>query len=199
MEIKITGLDALMTDLKDFPKAMERAARNAENTAATAIRKDGVKTSSEVFNIKQARIKTDSRGRPTSWIKRSSPSQPYAVVSFRGGDSPKDGDRPGLQHFKVDKQERNKKQKGWSPSYKIKHSGQTEQVERGFYGVGKLKGQGIFQRREEGRKIVRRTGPSAKQMVSTPEVYQQVEARATATLMQKLIEAVDKQLAKIRK
>src|SRR3989304_9940173 len=198
MEIKIIGLDALIKDLKDFPKAIERAARNAENTTATAVNKEGIKIAPEVYNLTQPRLKKDARGRATSYIKRSSPSSPGAVVTFKGGDNPKAGDRPGLQHFKTDAQERNKKQKGWKPSYKIKRGGQVKQVERGFYGIGRLKGQGLFQRRETGRKIVRRTGPSLKQMVENVDVYGQVESGAHTLLHQKMLEAVEKQLNKVK-
>lgn len=197
MHIKIIGLDDLLKDLREFPKSISRASRNAENTTATAVRKEGFMVAAEEYNILQSRLKKDSRGRATSYVKRSSPGSPGAVVTFKGGSSPKDGDRPGLQHYKTDKRETNTKQKGWAPSYKIKRSGQTEQVERGFYGIGKLKGQGIFQRRETGRKIVRQTGPSIKQLIESSEVYDKLKGRAETVLMQKMVEAVDKQLAKV--
>lgn len=199
MDIKIEGIDKLLQELHEFPRAMDRAARNAENTTATAIKKAGVELSSEVYNIQPSRLKKDSRGRPTIYVKRSSPSSPGAVVTFRGGDHPKAGDRPGLQHFKMDAQERNKKEKGWKPSIKIKRGGQVEKIDRGFYGQGKLKGQGIFQRSESNKKITRRTGPSIKQMVENSEVYSQLKERGETLLAQKMREAVDKQLKKVKR
>lgn len=197
MDIKVEGIDDLLRELREFPKELGRACRNAENTTATAVNKEGFKIASEEYNINQARLKKDSRGRATSYVKRSSPGSPGAVVTFKGGDGPKAGDRPGLQHFKADKQERNKAQKGWKPSYQVKRDGAVKQVERGFYGEGKLKGQGIFQRRDDNRKIVRQTGPSIKQMVESSEVYDQLRGKAETLLMQKMQEAVDKQLAKV--
>ncbi|CAG0980965.1 hypothetical protein ANRL2_02435 [Anaerolineae bacterium] len=198
MDIKIEGMDDLLKELREFPKELARASRNAENTTATAVNGEGFRIASEEYNITQARLKKDSRGRATSYVKRSSPGSPGAVVTFKGGDGPKAGDRPGLQHFKTDRQERNKTQRGWKPSYQVKRDGSVKQVERGFYGEGKLKGQGIFQRRDDSsRKIVRQTGPSIKQMVESSEVYDQLRGRAETLLMQKMVEAVNKQLAKV--
>ena len=196
IEIRIEGVDKLLAKLNDDVKAIARAMRNAENTTATALRKAALQSVVRIFNIKEARLKKDSRGRDTIFIRRSSPTNPGATITFRGGDSPKSGDRPGLQHFKTDKQERNKKQKGWTPTVQIRRGGSPESIANAFYGVGKLKGQGIFQRQEGLRKIVRRTGPSIKQMVEHSEVLPSVKAQGESIFRQKLIEAIGKQLAK---
>lgn len=196
IEIKIEGLDKLLSKLDGDMKVIGRASRNAENTTATALRKAALQEATRVFNIKESRLKKDSRGRDTIYIRRSSPTKPGAVITFKGGDNPKAGDRPGLQHFKVDKQERNKKEKGWSPTVQIRHKGAKEAVPDAFYGVGKLKGQGIFQRQPNSRKIVRRTGPSIKQMIEHADVFNHVKDKAESILRQKLIEAIGKQLAK---
>lgn len=196
VKIEIKGIDQLIAKLNGDVKAIGRAIRNAENTTATALRKVALKETTRVFNIKESRLKKDSRGRDTIFIRRSSPTNPGATITFRGGDSPKSGDRPGLQHFKTDKQERNKKEKGWTPTVQIRRGGSVESVSDAFYGVGKLKGQGIFQRQPNIRKIVRRTGPSIKQMVEHAEVLPSVKAQGVSIFRQKLIEAIGKQLAK---
>lgn len=197
MEINISGLSEILLELKYMPVKLQRAARNAVNTAATRVRNLGINTAAEVFNIdKKSRMRVDSRGRETSYIQRARQGESVAVVMFKGGDNPKAGDRIGLQHFATDKQERNIKQKGWTPGYKIHSSGPVSHVERGFYGVGKLKGQGIFQRVEGMRKIIRQTGPSTKQMVEDKQVMVVVLSQGASILHDEMIQKVEDQLKK---
>ena len=197
MKIEIKGMEALKAKLHAFPKELARAERNAVNTTATAVKNLGIDEAFKSYHVdKKSRLKKDSRGRDVSFIKRAREGEITARVIFRGGDNPKAGDRIGIQHFKVDKQARNKKEKGWRPSIKVLHSGAAEKIEHGFYGVGKLKGQGIFQRQGGGRKLVRRTGPSLKQMVERAGVYSAVEQKGHDILKQALTVAINKQIAK---
>ena len=191
MEIKITGVESILDALAKFPKELASAARNAENATATFARAEGFELAAQEFNIEKRRLKKDSRGRDTSWIKRSSITDPGAVVTFKGGDNPKSGDRPGLQHYSIDPSQTNKKIKGWAPTVKIRRGGQSEKVERGFYGVGKLKGRGIFQRLEVGRKIKRRNVLGLKQMLIQEKQLSELVKGGENILNKELEKALD--------
>ena len=193
---KIEGLEELTKELQEFPKAIQRATRSAIDTTATAVKNLGIDESYRVYNVEMARLLKDSRGRVTSVVKRTTQTNPTAIVTFKGGDNPKAGDRPGLQHFATNKPP-SKRTSGWKPIYAITRGGTPKTVKRGFFGEGKLKGQGIFQRQEGTKKIVRQTGSSLKQMVMSSAVYPRIEKEGMSILAQKLIEAVDKQLKKM--
>lgn len=191
------GGTALLATLKRLPKKTLRAKINAENTTATALRKESYTIVSSTYNIKEARLKKDSRGRKTTFVKRSKGTDRGSTITYKGGLTAKYGDRIGAHHFKSDKSTKNKKAKGWMPSIRIKRGGASEQIERGFYGVGSLKGSGIFQRNEHNRKITRRTGPSIKQMMVDKTVQKKVTIIAQPLFMRHLIRAIHKQFIKV--
>lgn len=170
--VKITGLKGIAKMLN--PKKMSKVIRNTVNGAATTIRKESIDLAAETYNIKKGRIRKDSRGRDTTFVKRARAGEDKAIVTYRGGANPKDKDRPGLHHFSSNKSQTNRKQSG--PKVRIKRGDALKVVERGFFGVGRLQGMGIFERIEGSRKIVRRTGPSTKQMVEDEDIYTKVKA-----------------------
>lgn len=184
-----------LADIKKIlePKKYDRAIKNAVNATATKVRKICYVEATKEYNIKATRLKKDPRGKPTSYIQRANRNKPTAKITFRGGSRPKSGDRPGLSHFAIG-QKRNKK-KG-SPKIKMRRTGSVEVVERGFYGIGKLKGQGIFQRNKTGRKLTRRTGPSTKQMVEDPKVFSRVQIKSVDILHDAINDKVIDQLRK---
>ena len=197
LTLNITGVDALRERLKEFPKALARAERNAANTTATAVKAAGIEEAFKMFHVdKKARLKKDSRGRDTVFIRRAREGEAAAVVTFKRGASAKSGDLLGLQHFKTDTTDANVKEKGWRPHIQLKRNGQIKKVAGGFYGMGRLKGLGIFERR--GRKLTRRTGLSLHMMVKQPEVLKNV-LQIGRSLFAKLLEtAIEKQIAKIK-
>lgn len=171
--VRITGLKGVATLLDT--KKMDKVIRNTVNGTATAVRKISLDLAGETYNIKKGRIKKGPRGRDTTFIKRARAGEDKAVVIYRGGANPKDKDRPGLHHFSSNKSQTNRKRSG--PKFRIKRGDAVKTVERGFFGIGRLQGQGIFQRVEGSRKIIRRTGPSTKQMVEDRDIYTKVESR----------------------
>lgn len=213
IQFDLIGFDELAKELRDFPKELARANRNAANTTATAVGKLGVDLAYKAFHVdKQARLKEDSRGRKTVYVDKARQGEASAVVTFKGGSSPKDGTRIGLQHFKTDKKEKNIRERGWKPTVQIRRGGKTEAEVNSFYGVGKLEGQGIFQRqigkkkqykdRRTGRtrigeQLVRQTGPSLKQMIEQKDVYADLVEQGAVILEKKMLEAIEKQLRKI--
>ena len=197
IEIKINGLDKLVAKLKDFPVALKRAIRNATDTTATAVKNIAVKEAERTFNVAKARLTKTSKGSPTIYVKRTTQTEQHATVTFKGGAGAKAGDRPGLQHYATNKPPR-KRTKGWKPSYRTRRAGMSEVVERGFYGEGKLKGQGIFERQVGSKKIVRRTGPGIKQIVERREVMSVVKREGEEVFKAKVVEAVGKQLKKLK-
>lgn len=197
MIINVTGEKKILAKLKGMPKAVDRAKKNAENTTATEIRKKSLVIVSRVYNIKSSRIKKDSRGRKTTYVQKVKQSGRGARIEYKGGSSTKAGDRPGLHHFRVGASQKNKKAAGSNPKIKIKKSSNTEVIDRGFYGEGKLKGTGIWQREEGGRSIHRRTGPSMKQMITDRAVIGKVSQIASPIFTKNLSLAVDKQLNKL--
>ena len=227
MQITIKGMDELRAKLHAFPKELARAERNAVNVTATAVKNLGIDEAFNVYHVdKKSRLKKDSRDKNTTRIIRAKEGETSATVVFHGGTRPKDVDRIGLQHFKTDKQERNKKEKGWKPSSQIKRGGKIEKIERGFYAYGagfaakgrqrkaRERGSGLWQRdptrimnftdyktrkRRQGDFIVRRTGPSLKMMVESSEVFKKVREKGHTILAQTMIKAVDAQLAKIKR
>ena len=188
------------------PKELQRATRNATDTATTAIRKMAIDTAFDKFNINlKARLRKDPKGRDTSWVERTTQVKPMAKIIFRGGTNPKSGDRPGLHHFAVGSQ-------SGTPTYKIKRSSGVKTVPNAFYGKGKLKGLGIFERSKTEKisfttrggkagmrpKLVRRTGFSTKQMIEDRETLAKVKTEGQIILLAKLKEQVEKQLRKRR-
>ena len=171
--VKITGLKGVANLLDS--KRMSKVIRNTVNGTATLVRKISLDLAGEAYNIKKGRIRKDSRGRDTTFVKRARAGEDKAVVIYRGGANPKDKDRPGLHHFSSNKSQTNRKRSG--PKVRIKRGDALKTVERGFFGVGRLQGQGIFQRKEGSRTIIRRTGPSTKQMVEDRDIYTKVESR----------------------
>jgi hypothetical protein len=170
--VKVKGLKGLKDMLN--PDKMSKVIRNTVNGVATAVRKESIDLAAEAYNIKKSRIRKDSRGKDTTFIKRARAGEDKAVIEYRGGANPKDKDRPGLHHFSPNKSQTNRKRSG--PKVRIKRSDALKVVERGFFGIGRLQGQGIFERQEGGREIVRRTGPSTKQMVEDVDVFVKVES-----------------------
>src|SRR3972149_26880 len=173
LEIKIDKAQLERITQALNPKELQRAVRNATDTSTTAIRKMVIDTAFDKYNINtKARLRKDPKGRDTSWVERTTPQKPFAKIIFRGGTTPKSGDRPGLHHFAVGSP------KG-IPTYKIKRSGGVKTVPNAFYGAGKLKGLGIFERSKTDKisfttrggksgmrpKLIRRTGLSTKQML----------------------------------
>lgn len=170
--VKINGLKDIAKLLDT--KRMGKVIRNTVNGTATAVRKLSLDLAGETYNIKKGRVKKDPKGRDTTFIKRARAGEDRATITYRGGANPKDKDRPGLHHFSPNKSQTNRKRSG--PKVRIKKGDALLPVERGFFGVGRLRGQGIFQRKEDSLKIVRRTGPSTKQMVEDRDIYSKVEA-----------------------
>lgn len=141
--IELKGVGSLLKDLKDFPRQMAAANRNAVNTTATAVKNLGINEAFKAFHVdKKSRLKTDNRGRDTTRVIRARPGMEYSTVMFFGGTGPKSTDRLGLQHFSLDEYTDNnlmrvlRKQRGWKPSYQIKRGGAVKKVERGFYAAG---------------------------------------------------------------
>ena len=161
-------------------KKVARASRNAINTTATATRKLSLVEGEKEYNIKQARLKKDSQGKPTTFIIRASRTRDHATITYKAVK--RDSDRPGLQHYRVDRGQTNKKKPGSNPRVRIRRSGGTEIVPRAFYGVGKLKGQGIFQRKLTGKKIVRRSGPSIRNIIEDTKVSAVVSRKSIILL-----------------
>ena len=65
-----------------------------------------------------------------------------------------------------------------SPKVKIRKGGTAETVERGFFQDGKGGARGLFQRTGKNRfPMVRRTGPSMKQMYEDSEVSGKLERK----------------------
>ena len=197
--IEVKGLKELMNKLQAFPKAMKKAERSAVDTTATAVKNLAINEATRLYNIKETkRLTKDSRGHDTIYVKRSTQTASIAVVTFKGGSNAKSGDRPGLQHFATNKPPA-KRKKGWEPTYKIKRSGGSKSIPRGFYGEGKLKGQGIFQRKADGsNKIVRRTGIGMKQIAESKEVLLRIQNEGQALLKKKMGEAIKKQIEKMK-
>lgn len=166
LNINIKGLKNVRALLD--PKKIARASRSAVNTTATATRKESFSEAEKVFNVKQSRLKKDSRGRRTTFIVRASRTRKDARIEYKAVG------RPGLQHYRKDRSQTNKKKVGWKPTIRIKQSGSTTNLPRSFYGIGKLKGQGIFQRNTRNRKIVRRTGPSIRTIMADKGVITKI-------------------------
>ena len=161
VKIDIKGLKKVRSLID--PRKIKRATKNAVNVTATATRKLSFAEGEKAFNIKQPRLKKDSRGRPTTVILRATQTRDNATIVYKA--IKRDSDRPGLQHYRVDRGMRNKKKPGSNPRTRIRRSGGVEKVPRGFYGVGTLKGQGIFQRKLGTKDIVRRSGPSIRNII----------------------------------
>ncbi len=192
LSIEIKGMKEFKKTLD--PKKLARAERNAVNATATAVAKLGADEAAKEYNLKKARIKKDSKGRALIRKKKARAGEDQASVFF-GTD--KKGDRPSLHHFGPNKAMVNKKK---SPKAKIRKGGSLETVKRGFFlkNAGpQRKATGLFQREGEKRNpIVRRTGPSTKQMIEDKRVSKKVETGAGKILEKKMAEAVDKQLRK---
>jgi hypothetical protein len=197
MEITVKGLEELTREFRLLPQEIARATRNAVNTTATEIRKVSIDEAFKTYHIKnRSRLNKDSTGRNISYILRARMGESSASIRYIGGTSKRDSDRLGLQNFKTDKQERNIRRTGWQPSFKIRRNESTKKLERGFYGVGKLKGQGLFQRKLNGRKLTRRTGPGLKLMVESQHILPSVVLQGQSILTRHIISAVEMQIKK---
>ena len=195
LEIKIDKAQVERITQLLSPSELGRAIRNAINTTATTVKNTAVDRAEGIYNIARARLIKTPAGSPAIYVKRATQSEQQATITFKGGAGAKAGDRPGLQNYATNKPPR-KRTKGWKPSYKIRRAGTSIVVERGFYGEGKLKGQGIFERREGSKEIVRRTGPGIKQIVERREVMDVVKREGKEIFKSKIVEAVRKQLEK---
>lgn len=225
--IHVEGLKELMAKLQAFPKELKRAEQNAINTTATAVRKEVFKTAGEIYNINPARLKKDDRGRETTYIERASPTKPYALIVLRRGKTSRSGDRPGLQNYMAGLTKW-RRAPGNYPRYKILKGGATKEVKDGFLASGArftrtteregaARGFGLWQRvkgtthtytvkkadgsygKRKGERIVRRTGMSIAQMYSRAEAITLLKERGVIILKEKLRQAIEKQLAKVKR
>jgi hypothetical protein len=152
IDIKIKGLRKFAKLLD--PKKVSRATINALNQTATEYRKITVNEAAKIFNLPKRRIKKDSQGKDTTYVKRARKGQESAAIEYRGK-------RPGLQNFSPNKAMVNKKK---PPKVRIKKGGPVTVIEKGFFATASGS-RGLFERAGKKRyPISRRTGPSMKQM-----------------------------------
>ncbi len=139
------GLQEILRALN--PKQIKRAARNAVNSTATAVKKKAISRAAEIYNLRKGRILKTSRGAELVRVRRAKLGEQQAEVYY--GLNVRN-DRPGLQNFGPNKKMINRKK---SPKVKIKKAGSLKMVDRGFFLIkaGKdKKATGLFQR--EGKK-----------------------------------------------
>ena len=180
LDIKIKGLRKFAKLLD--PKKVGRATVNALNQTATEYRKITVNEAAKIYNIQKGRIRKDSSGKDTTFIKRARIGREEAEIEYKGK-------RPGLQHFSSNKAMVNKKK---SPKVKIKKGSAAKTVERGFFATARG-GRGLFQRvGDESYPISRRTGPSMKQMYEDDNVKGKFERKIPSLFGDKFDAAFNK-------
>ena len=163
VKIEIKGVDKLVK-LFD-PKKVSRATVNALNQTATEYRKGTVNEAARIYNIQKGRLKKDSTGKDTTFIKRARKNDEQAIVGYRGK-------RPGLQHFSPNKAMVNRRK---PPKVKIKRGGGFDTIERGFFADAKG-ARGLFERAgDKNYPIARRDGPSIKQMYEDDRISDRFE------------------------
>lgn len=168
IKIDIRGIDVLTKHLDLTAKEIAKATRNAIDGTATTVRNLAVNEAVKVYNIDKARLITDNRGKSTVYVKRTTQSQPFAVITFRGRKGERD--RPGLNHYVNWASVR--RGPGQYPTYQIKRGGVIKSAEPSFFMRFKTTGGwGIVEKHPTEltstgkRKLVRRTGPNLKQML----------------------------------
>jgi hypothetical protein len=180
LDIKIKGLRKFAKLLD--PKKVGRATVNALNQTATEYRKRTVNEAAKIFNLTKGRIRKDSKGKDTTFIEKARRGKETAAIEYKGK-------RPGLQHFSSNKQMINRKK---SPKVKIKKSGASKTIERGFFATAKGS-RGLFQRESnKSYPISRLTGPSMKQMYEDDNIKPKFERKIPRLFGDRFDKAFDK-------
>lgn len=167
MDLKLSGMQKVQA-LVD-PKKVAKATRNAVNATATDVKKESFKYAGRTFNIQVQRLKKDSSGAATTWIRRARANEDKAVIHYKRK-------RPGLQNFSTNKNLT--KKRGTPVRVKITKRAPLRTVPRAFFlnRDGRKQATGVFQRKGKERyPIIRRTGPGISTMYESTEMLPHME------------------------
>ena len=205
-DMKVEGKAGVLKMLD--PKLVDRAERNAVNATATGVAKFAGKEAAAVYNIKARRIKRTARGKKLIRVKRARAGQSEATIFF-GSDAP--GDRPNFRNFTPNRAMVNRP---GGFKYKIKKSDGLEVLPGGFFADVKNNNRIVVQRSEgtrigaRGRPILKRdiegditsrTGPSTKQMIEDPIIFEKVKNEARTQFDSTFEAKLRDQLVKLRR
>jgi len=177
------------------PRELQRAVRNATDTAATAIKKIAIEEVTNIYRITSKRVSTtEETNEPTITTIRTTQTKPYAILRFSRN-------KFRLDNFTLNTLPWTKvpRIKGWVPLWRYKRVGAISTVPKGFVGEGKLAPPygTIWRRSSKGSTKIRKCfGLSLNEMMKDKNILAGVKRQGVGILISKLQEQTRKQIAK---